>query len=623
MAMNNLAPGVYSTLQDLSTFVDTLPSTTGFIPIICESGPDNQLVRVTPSTFGKHFGNPNLNYTHSRDIGLGPYVAKNFLSESSNLYVIRCLPETATYANILIETTSFLIDSNDLGVVPSNQTCGITVSTILNMNNQTEITGELSTGVGDTSSNVSGHNLLVMRGLGRGEFYNNIMVDINPHPNSTAGSIETYFNSRDGIYIIDIYQLQKHTNRVVTQDTTTGNDYADYALVETFEVSFDPEAKDENTDSQFIQDVINNYSNLIRVECSKSILKEMARRQKLSAGHKLTMDFSTGFVNSHNGVSDAFELSYGVSLENGSSGPLFNKYGIVDSTATVGSATNILAAAYAGTLASAVDGTSSPLVEVFDTENFQFDVVFDAGYPIEVKTKIVELTSTRRDCIAIVDNGDHYSATVAEAKRVSGATLAFNTPYAAIYEPYTKVYDVYTGSDIFMPPSFHMAKIIGFNDKNSEIWYPLAGFNRAMIQNIKEMRYNPSLADRENFIKYNLNPIVRFTTGYSVFSQRTTYRTASALQEIHIIRLQMFIDRSLKQFCKNFIFELNDDNTRSKVRAEISTFLAEIKSKRALESFSVSTPTSDYDIKRRRISVNITLKPTRSVEQIFLNYFIV
>jgi hypothetical protein len=620
MAINNLAPGVYSTLQDLSTFVDTLPSTTGFIPIICESGPDNQLIRVTPSTFGKNFGNPNLNYTNSRDVGLGPYVAKNFLSESSNLYVIRCLPESATYANILIETDDFLVDSNDLGVVPSDQTCGITVSTILNMNNQNELLGQLSTGVGDTSSNVGGYNLLIMRGLGRGEFYNNLMVDINPHPNASV----TNFNFREGIYIIDIYQLQKYTNRVVTQDTTTGTDYADYSLVETFEVSFDPEAKDENTDSQFIQDVINNYSNLIRVECSKSILKEIARRQKLASGQTLTMDFSTGFINSHNGVDDAFELSYGISLENGSSGPLFNKYGIViDSTSSSETATDILAAAYAGTLPSAIDGTSSPLVEVFDTENFQFDIVFDAGYPIDVKTKIVELTSTRRDCLAIIDNGDHYSASVAETKRVSGDTLAYNTPYAALYEPYTKVYDVYTGSDIFMPPSFHMAKIVGYNDKNSELWYPLAGFNRAVIQNIKEMRYNPSLADRENFIKYNLNPIVRFTTGYSVFSQRTTYRTASALQEIHIIRLQMFIDRSLKQFCKNFIFELNDETTRSKVRAEITTFLAEIKSKRALESFSVSTPATEYDIKRRRISVNITLKPTRSVEQIFLNYFIV
>lgn len=619
MAINNLAPGVYSTLQDLSTFVDTLPSTTGFVAIICESGIDNQLVRVTPSTFGKHYGNPNLNYTNSRDIGLGPYVAKNFLSESSNLYVIRCLPASATYANLLIETDDFLVDSDDNGVVPSDQTCGITVSSITSMNTQNEILGRLSTGVGDTSTNVSGYNLLAIRGLGRGEFYNNIMIDINPHPNSSGT-----FNSREGIYIVDIYQLQKYTNRVVTQDTTTGTTYADYALVETFEVSFDPEAKDENIDSLFIQDVINNYSNLVRVECAKSVLKEMARRQKLATGQKLTIDFSTGFVNSHNGVDDAFELSYGVSLENGSSGGLFDKYGVVVSDSSSNeSATDILAAAYAGTLPSSIDGTSSPLVEVFDTENFQFDVVFDAGYPINVKTMIVELTSTRRDCLAIIDNGDHYSASAAETQRKSGDTLAYNTPYAALYEPYTKVYDVYTGSDIFMPPSFHMAKIVGYNDKNSELWYPLAGFNRAVIQNIKEMRFNPSLADRENFIKYNLNPIVRFTTGYSVFSQRTTYRTASALQEIHIIRLQMFIDRSLKQFCKNFIFELNDETTRSRVRAEITTFLAEIKSKRALESFSVSTPSSDYDIKRRRISVNITLKPTRSVEQIFLNYYIV
>jgi phage tail sheath protein FI len=613
MAITGLAPGVYSSIQDLSTFVETSPSTTGFIAMITESGPDNELIRVTSSSFPKLFGEPNLNYTMNREFGMGPYVATNFLSESSNLYVIRCLPSSATYSNIYITTDDVLVPDVSGSVTDTTIGCGIQSYT--GLQTKMEVDTAISTGIDDTS--LGGYNIVSFRGLGRGEYYNNLLVDINRHPNYSVLGL------RNDLYIVDIYQLQKYSNRITAgeADATNGYLYADYSLVESFEVSFDPDAKDEITDSIFIEDVVNNFSNLVRVNTNKIILKEMARRTNLDTGSgKLSINFAGGFQNSFDNT-NALALSFGNPMQHGDSGGIFTPYGVNTDTTSFAYPGRILADAYAGILESSHD-TTSPVSSVLDTENYLFDIVMDAGYPMQVKTTIAALAQQRTDCLAILDNGDHYTATAAENTRTLGDMFMFNTPYASIYEPYTRIYDVYTGSDIFVPPTFHVAKIVGFNDRTTELWYPLAGFNRAIINNIKEMRFNPTLGDREAFIMAQINPIVKFNTGYALFSQRTTYRKSSALQEIHIIRLQMYINRVLTRFCRNFIFELNDDETRSSIRKEINVILAEIKSKRGLQSYAIDTPMSEYDIKRRRITVEITLQPTRSVEQIHLKYLL-
>lgn len=626
MAINILAPGVYSSIRDLSAFVDNQPSTTGFIAMICESGPDNELIRVTNNTFNSVFGVPNLNYTHSSTFGMGPYVASSFLEESNNLYVIRCLPTTATYSNLYITTSSLLLDSTngipvDSSGATSNQSITCSYKTVASLNTKADVTGELSTGIDDTSA--SGYTLVAFTGLGRGEYYNNILIDINQHPNTGLAGV------RQDLYIVDIYKLQKYTTRLTSADATSGgNAYDDYSLAETFEISFDPDAKDQSTESIFIEDIINTYSNLVRVYTNRVILKEMVRRNTAFAdstavnGH-LTINFAEGFVQSHTTAAGNFDISYGIQMASGSSGAMFTQYGLDGTGAGASYAGNLLAKAYQGTLESATDGTGRLIDEVLDVENFRFDVVLDAGYPINVKTQIGNLAIIRKDCLAVLDNGDHKTATAALATRQSSdstSTLAFNSAFISLYEPYSKVYDLFTGSDIWVPPSYHVSRIIGFNDNSTEVWYPLAGFNRATVNTIKELRYNPSLGDRESFIKYQLNPIVRFGIGYSLFSQRTTLRQTSALQEIHIARLQMFIDRALKDFCRNYIFELNDEQTRSEIRKEINIFLSEIKSKRGLDSYTISTPVDEYDIKRRRISVNISLTPVRSVEQIYLTY---
>lgn len=614
MAMNTVAPGIYSEVRDLSAFVDLQPSTNALIAMICEQGPDNTLTRVTRSSFYTLFGNPNINYLNNAQYAMGPYVASSFLEESNNLFVIRCLPDDAAYANLFITCPEALVDSSS-GIPTSAQditSCDATSYAGGNgANTIQELSDKLAVNIDDTGD---GYKLVAFRGIGRGEFYNNFQVDLNKHAFNTG-------DDRPDLYILDVYKKQTYSSRFSTSNLSDEN-YVDYTIVETFDVSFDPGSKDAAGQSNYIEDVVNTYSNYIRCECATEVLKEMARRYNLDdTGVRLSIDFSTGFIRSHTELQTSswgeVSVGYGKDLENGSSGTLFTVTGLDSSVAT-----QILSLAYEGQLLMPDYTSAENVVEnrVIDTENYSFDLVLDAGYPASVKTSIVGLANTRRDCVAIVDNGDNKTASEAIIDRTG--SHAWNTPYAALYEPYTKVYDPFTGKNLWMPPSYHVSKAIAFNDKTTEVWYAPAGFNRAAIQNIVEMRYNANIGDRENFIKKQINPIVKFAEGYSIFSQRTTLTKATARQDLNVVRLILFIDKALKEFCRQFIFELNNNDTWNQISQEVNRFLREVKSRRGLDSFSVSVGATDYDKKVRRVYVNITLQPTRVIEQIHLSYFV-
>jgi phage tail sheath protein FI len=293
-------------------------------------------------------------------------------------------------------------------------------------------------------------------------------------------------------------------------------------------------------------------------------------------------------------------------MRKGSDGSLLDASGDLDTAEAI----QLLAQGYAGVIDD----------DVLDTENVYFSMVFDAGYPSDVKTSISTLVQTRRDCVGILDNGDN--ATVSAALSTRNNTNTFNTYFLALYESYNKVFDIWTGQDVWFSPVYHMSYILPRNDNVAEIWFAAAGFSRAAIDTIKELRYNPRLGERDQLYLKQLNPIVKFNPGYVVWGQLTTQARASALQDLNIVRLVLFIKRAFEEFCRFFIFEQNDEITWSQVSTNLVDFLEVIKNKRGLFAYAVDVGATDYERRTKRFHVNVTLDPTRVVEQIELNFFI-
>jgi len=649
--MANISPGVYTKIIDLSAYVAAVPGTIAFIAGLTAKGEDNVMKFVgSRGEFIGEFGDPNIT-DYGKNYGQGPYLAYNYLGESGSLYWMRVLPDDATYANFRIDGTLSDTDSS----------AGIQITYLSGVNSKAEIKTNLE------APDATTFPLCVFYPIGRGEYYNGISLRLTPHSNPTL----------NGVYVLDIYEKQSDNQDVI---------------IESFEISFDPNALDLAGDSLWVEYVLQTYSTVLRCEMLKAdgnyapgydLLvkvydKDIGTVSVDEVGGSITdnkQNFSdwqtspeagnatymvvakdgrgnslygwlgaatgTTFssVNVFNGrdldtasrgwvgdltafdsastityqikkantsISDTFVSNEGAPLKLGSDGSLKNSSGDLDTAV----ATEILANAYAGT----VDDN------VLDTELYYFSVVFDAGYPTDVKTQIVNLATTRRDCVAILDNGDNATFNASIDKRVQ--THKFNTYYAALYEEFNKVYDIFTGQDVWFSPLYHIAYLLPRNDSVAEVWWAIAGYERGAIQSIKELRFNPKLSQRDQMYLKQLNPVVKFSDGYVVWGNLTTQARATALQDLNIVRLVLYAKKALETFCRYYIFTMNDGLTWSSVQNGVIEFLEDLKSRRGLDSYTVEVGATEYEKKRKTFHVNITLKPTRVVEKIELNFFI-
>jgi hypothetical protein len=265
--------------------------------------------------------------------------------------------------------------------------------------------------------------------------------------------------------------------------------------------------------------------------------------------------------------------------------------------------------------------------EVFDLDWIYFSLVYDAGYDPDVKTAAKTLVDVyRRDCMLISDCGDNVDYEDVENYVGGNPSIPmgrmWNSRYCARYEPYSKIYDVFTGRDIWVSPVYHMAQMIPLNDRLYEIWYASAGFNRGTLSDVKELRWSPKLGERDKLYLAQVNPIVHFPQGYTVWGNLTTQKRPSALQDVNIMRLVLYIKRALEQYCKFFIFEFNDAVTHEQIQAGIIPFLDRIKARRGLVDFDVSVGATEYEFKNKICHVNVNLTPMRVIEKIELNLFI-
>jgi hypothetical protein len=565
---------------------------------------------------------------------------------------MRVLSDNAAYAN-------FRIDSTIVSDATSDTTASMSVTYVEGINS----TDEFGTNLQQSGNT---YPVCFLRPIGRGQWYNKLGIRLSEVSNPTLWDT----------YILDVYERQ-----------SDGDD----VIIESFEVSFDPFARDTAGESLWIKDVLELYSSVLRAEMWVS-----EDTDTYSAGYYETVkvydkdigtttvsltsntisdvkqDFSDwqasgtpadylvvvkdargidiwGWLGAASGTDNEtitvyttadltsagwngdtsnfdvntsieyrikktnvsfatpFASSEPVPLRKGSDGDLIQSDGSLDTN----EATTLLNQAYSGITDD----------DVLDNENIYFSMVFDCGYPSDVKTAISTLCQTRRDCVAILDNGDN--STVNNAISTRTATNTFNNYFVALYECYNKVFDSFTGQDVWVSPVYHMSYILPRNDTVAELWFAAAGFNRAAIDTIKELRFNPRLGQRDQLYLKQLNPIVKFNPGYVVWGQLTSQAKASALQDLNIVRLVLYIKRAFEEYCRYFIFEQNDEITWSLVAGQLVEFLEVIRKKRGLYNYTVDVGATDYEKKTKKFHVNVTLDPTRVVEQIELNFFIV
>jgi hypothetical protein len=248
-------------------------------------------------------------------------------------------------------------------------------------------------------------------------------------------------------------------------------------------------------------------------------------------------------------------------------------------------------------------------------------------------------TGGRGDCIFIADPIRHILVTGRNSKILTDKNRNFqldvywamrhqfeleNTSYAATYGNWVQAYDDFTGEKVWIPFSGYQAAIMARSDAAEFPWSAPAGFTRGLVTNALDIAINPNQKQRDELYKVNINPVMfSASQGIVVFGQKTMSRKPSAFDRINVRRLFLALERPTKKTAQFFVFEPNNEFTRTRLVNTLDPIFKTAKENGGCYDYLIvcdernNTP---QVIDSNELKVDILIKPTRTGEFILCTF---
>ena len=280
------------------------------------------------------------------------------------------------------------------------------------------------------------------------------------------------------------------------------------------------------------------------------------------------------------------------------------------------------------------DGEYQASYDLFKpTDTLDISLIITGGVNKTVQQYVIQnIAETRQDAIAFVspyniltgnpivgDTSESLEAIISwyNSINVSSSFGVADSGYKYQYDKYNDVYR-------WVPLNGDIAGVCARTDSVSETWYSPAGLSRGQIKNVTRLAYNPDKTARDELFKRNINPVVSFPgEGTVLFGDKTTLRRPSAFDAIGVRRLFIFLEKTIAQVSKYYLFEQNTDLTRQLFASTINPVLRDIKGRQGVTDFyvdigpNVNTPDT---IDAGELRANIFIKPVRSIRFVALNF---
>ena len=272
-----------------------------------------------------------------------------------------------------------------------------------------------------------------------------------------------------------------------------------------------------------------------------------------------------------------------------------------------------------------------------NAEEIDVNMFIDGDKPVTVKQKMIEICEDRKDCMAVLDclyehvvkNRGQEVEDLTEWRKGIGSFVGINnlnenTSYASLYGNWLDVYDKYNKKYRWIPASGHVAGIYANTDDVSDPWWAPAGLNRAILTSVRRLAWNPKMGQRDILYKNGINPIVSFAgQGKVVWGQKTLLDKSSAFNRVNVRRLFIVLEKSISTAAKYFLFEPNDEITRSQLSNMVEPFLRDVKARRGVYDYRIicdETNNTPERIDRNELWATFLIKPTRTAEFIVLQF---
>ena len=350
-------------------------------------------------------------------------------------------------------------------------------------------------------------------------------------------------------------------------------------IVEKFIGSLNPDAKDYQGRSTFIEEIFRRKSRYVYVKVNTA---------------------STRLPNCYLG-NNCFNLTNGQDGEIGKS-EIENSYGNVSDGAIFG------------------DVESLPLDYIISNE--------------EARTIAGKLATARGDCIAF--HGSKYDIVGQNSTKIVEQILDdvnngemnggdVRNSFNCYFGNYALIWDSYNDKHRWINIAGMCAGVRAKTSFDLYPWYASAGESQGQLVGVTKLAFLPNTGARDKLYVSQINPVTSFPgRGMVIFGQKTLQAENSAFSRINVRLLFNYIKRNLSQLLRAYVFELNDEFTRNSIKAQIDSFLQRVQTLRGVYEFlSVCDETNNTAqvIDNNQLVVSVFLKPTRVAEYITLNLF--
>ena len=663
---NYVSPGVYVIEKDQSEYPATInPSVVGIVGFATKGPTDKATLITNGESLIRTFGKPSESI-----VGQGLEGALEILEATNQLYFVRCASSTAVdaAADIAIGGCPFVavsagfgtgaacdmrvIVKDNLGVTQTDQTYSLSggssttlsaLKYVLGDNNDADH-AKLGAYTLNGSAVIVGHyagsgaTIQVSSNLSEGSNYLFSEVVSGTTPSGTASANKTVYGSTlypsevkyklESLYPGTGYNYSQTADDVVTglyANTTnlggnksTLNIFEDGVSVETFDVNF-------VDGTSFIETKINTGTDNLKSALIKGNIEVDGADVTVTA----LSDF-TGTLSSLIGApTDAGYIGNGHNTLSSYLNPPFVKLERITRSKFVDGTDGIPASTETANINTLLIGTSTAAgktgMQVFDNELLNISMAAVPGITNEaVQNALVTLAESTKEFLAVLSPpyaiGSAQNAIDWSNGLSTARSSAINSSYAAIYYPWLKVYSVFDELDRWYDPAIFAIRQMCVTDEVSESWFAPAGFTRGRLTKPTDTEIDLSQGDRDAMYSAGnvINPIVNFPQqGITIFGQRTTQRTPSALDRVNVRRLMIIVRKLILRSTRQFAFEPNDPATWSRISALTTSLISPIARRRGITDFSVTcdeTTNTPARIEKGELWCKVVIRPTKTAE---------
>ena len=273
---------------------------------------------------------------------------------------------------------------------------------------------------------------------------------------------------------------------------------------------------------------------------------------------------------------------------------------------------------------------------VLRTDQFEYNLVCAPGY-WEATDELLSLAQDQLNEVFVIGDtpvdraptGPNGMVEWANDNKVFSNLVAYFYPHGLSSNT--------DGAKILTSAASTALRLFALNDRDAELWYAVAGPQRAVANNLDSIGYvTGNLGTATTFVEDNISrgiadtlfplDINYFTRvrnrGIVLMSQNTTQSSSTQLDRVNVSRLVAYIRREIRGRVFDLLYEPNDGITRQNAKSKTDSFLSELVGRRALFDFATRVDgvnNAATQIANSELVIDIAIKPVTSTEFVTVN----